>query len=392
MAINDKRVHQQVRNFEKILQGYRYDEPFSRYLTRFFKQNKQMGSSDRRMTSRFCYNYFRLGNALPNYSLVDRLVVAEFLCTRDSAVVQVFKPEWVDYIDSTIPFKIKILEKSIDFNIQAIFPCVSKISTAINQFEFLQQQFVQPDLFIRIRQGDERFVLSVLEAEGIYFEQLSGRCLRLTNGTNLQRLVKLDGKYEVQDLSSQQTLDGITIKSGEKWWDTCAASGGKSLLLLDKYPKTDLLVSDVRLSILRNLDERFEKAGVTNKYRKKILDLSKPVDHLMQGEQFDGLLIDAPCSGSGTWGRTPEMMLQFDEQKLAMYADLQKSIVRNALPYLKKGGQLIYITCSVYKDENEEAVQYLLDNFDLELVEARLIEGYVHKADSMFAAHFIKKY
>src|SRR5690606_16498436 len=85
--INERRVEQQLRNFERAIGAYQNDEPFARFLGRFFKENKQMGSSDRRMTSRLCYNYFRIGNALSNTGIRDRLIVAEFLCETESDLV-----------------------------------------------------------------------------------------------------------------------------------------------------------------------------------------------------------------------------------------------------------------------------------------------------------------
>src|SRR5690606_31250616 len=163
---------------------------------------------------------------------------------------------------------------------------------------------------------------------------------------------------EVQDWASQQTINQLTIQAGESRWACCAASGGKSLMLLDREPNIKLLVSDVRLSILRNLDVRFQNAGIRTCYRKKILDLSRPIDHLLQ-EEFDGILVDAPCSGSGTWGRTPEMLTNFNPIEITKYAELQKVIVSRVVPFLKKGKTLTYITCSVFTQENEEVIQYM---------------------------------
>lgn len=183
---------------------------------------------------------------------------------------------------------------------------------------------------------------------------------RLANGSRLQDVRGIKGRYEVQDLSSQETINAFQISGKESWWDACAASGGKSLMLLDMYPQLDLLVSDIRLSILRNLNERFEEAGVkTMAYRQKIIDLTGDVSAILGSEQFDGILLDAPCSGSGTWGRTPEMIQQFSVGKIKHFADLQKKIARNVVPYLKRNGTLIYITCSVFSDENEAVVAYL---------------------------------
>lgn len=390
MEINEKRVHQQIRNFEKALNGYHQDEPLSRYLTRFFKDNKQMGSSDRRMTSRFCYNYFRLGNSLRKYDILDRLAFAEYLCEVNSPLVCVLQPKLADSLNEELRHKINILTKEYGFDIKDLFPLIDHISTDVAIDDFLISHFVQPDLFIRVKRGKGKLVHTVFEENEIPFTIITTNTLALPNGTNLQKVANLEGMYEVQDLSSQKTIDYIQVSEKQSWWDACAASGGKALMLLDKCPKSNLLVSDIRMSILRNLDERFEKAGITTPYRKKILDLSQPVDHILRDEKFDGIILDVPCSGSGTWGRTPEMIQQMGLEKLQSFTSLQRTISANAVPFLKEGGSLVYITCSVYKDENEDNVAYLLDKFDLRLEKMTVIKGYDNKADSMFAAHFIK--
>lgn len=391
MGINEIRVNQHIRNFERVIQSYSYTEPLSRYLTKFFKENKQMGSSDRRMTSRFCYNYFRLGNSLRQFSTKERLVFAEYLCENDSAVVSLYEPTLEASINKSVCFKVDFLRDTYGFNIKEVFPFVDCFSQAVDAEIFLMSQFVQPDLFIRIKRGKEKYLQDVFFQHKIDFTILSQTTLALPNGTKLQKVANLEGLFEVQDLSSQKTISFIEAKPNQQWWDACAASGGKSLMLLDECPEVNLLVSDKRLTILRNLDERFDKAGIRKPYRKKILDLTNSVSSFLSEEEFDGIIVDAPCSGSGTWGRTPEMIQQFDLEKLLSFAELQKNIVSNVLPHLKTGGTLVYITCSIYKNENEDIVNYLLDNYELTLDRMSVIAGYKNKADSMFAARFIKR-
>ncbi len=390
MEYNSKRVHQQVRNFERTLGGYHFQEPFSRYLTQFYKNNKQMGSSDRRMNSRYCYNVFRLGRAFEELTLTERLAIAEFLCEGESAVVHEFKPDWINKNFTNLGDKIDFIKSLYGDFLDKVFPLADHLSSGIAKEEFISSHFVQPDLFIRLKRGSEATVKQELEQQGIAFVEAGPQTLALSNGINLQALKKIQGLFEVQDYSSQQSLNAIQTKANETWWDACAASGGKSLLLLDKFPHINLLVSDVRSSILRNLDERFDIAGIKKPFRKKILDLNNPVDHIMANERFDGLIIDAPCSGSGTWGRTPEMLSKFRMEELEKFANLQKRIVKHAVPYLKSGKSLIYITCSVYKEENEEVVFYIENELNLKLESMTSILGYDRKADSMFTAKFIK--
>jgi len=150
----------------------------------------------------------------------------------------------------------------------------------------------------------------------------------------------------------------------------------------------ELTVSDIRSSVLSNLKERFVKAGIKN-YEPFVTDLTQP-NLKLRSKNFELIICDAPCTGSGTWGRTPEQLYFFDEKKIKQYALLQKKIVSNIIPSLKIEGYLLYITCSVFKKENEEVAEFIKSNSGLELMKMELLRGYEQKADTMFAALFKK--
>ncbi|WP_312789651.1 RsmB/NOP family class I SAM-dependent RNA methyltransferase [Sphingobacterium sp.] len=387
---SEKRVHQQIRNFERAMDGFEADQPFSRYLTTFFKLNKQMGSSDRKSTSRLCYNYFRLGAAASQLSQQRRLVLAEFLCEQHSALVTLLEPSYADKINLPIKDKLAFLEKEGVLRAKDLFPFTDRLSEQVDLFAFLESQLVQPNLYIRVKHGRMNFVRAILDENQIPYAVVGEHTISLTNGTSLQRFTALEGIVEVQDLSSQRTLAYMNPQDRASWWDACAASGGKSLLLMDACPSVNLLVSDVRMSILRNLDERFDRAGIMH-YRKKILDLTKDTYPLLGNERFDGVLLDAPCTGSGTWGRTPEMVRQFRAEKIVEFNTLQKTIASHVAEHVKVGKPLVYITCSVFKAENEDVVNYIIDDLGFELERMSYLKGYEERADSMFVARLIKK-
>jgi len=386
--MNTKRITQQLRSFERLLGAYDLKEPLSRFLTRFFKDNRQMGSNDRRTLSRWIYNYFRIGNSVRHLPVFDRLAVAEYLCSDDSDVLSVLNTSFLPTIQNSLTAKIATVEDIYGFHLQDIFPLIDATSVELDRELFLESLLQQPDLFIRIHPGKEAVVINCLEQQHIPYRQLEFGCVVLPNGTKLNQYQDLEGKYEVQDFSSQQTAHYFKANEGESWWDACAASGGKSLLLLHRYFGINLLVSDVRASILRNLDERFDKAGI-KQYRRKIIDLTKDPAVILGPETFDGIILDAPCSGSGTWGRTPEMMQLFSKAQLTYYVDLQQQILQQVIKHLKPNAPLIYITCSVYADENEKQVAYL-ETKGLTLEQMDLLEGYHNRADTMFVARLIK--
>lgn len=158
----------------------------------------------------------------------------------------------------------------------------------------------------------------------------------------------------------------------------------------DLNESIDLTVSDVRESILSNLKKRFERAGI-KKFHSLLLEMGNGnSQQSIIKNQYSIIIADVPCTGSGTWGRTPEQLYFFDKKKIDEYATKQKKIVSNVVPHLKPGGHLLYITCSVFKKENEEMADYLKKEFHLQVEKMELFKGYELKADTMFAALLLK--
>jgi 16S rRNA (cytosine967-C5)-methyltransferase len=380
----------QIKTFQRILDEFPADTPLSKFLPGFYRQNKQMGSTDRRVAGRLIYNYFRLGRALPNLPADERLMVAEFLCnTQSNSFLQHFKPDWAACVGFSIDEKINLVKATYpDFKLEDVFPWVPQLSAGIDKEAFLKSFFIQPELFIRVNKGFETQVKAELTKASVIFKDEGNGCLSLPNGTRLETIFPKHHWFEVQDLSSQQTANYFKPEKWDSWWDACAASGGKSLLLHSLEPDIKLVVSDIRESILSNLDERFQQAGL-RKYQKKVMDLTENNEQLLYNYEFDGIILDAPCSGSGTWGRTPEMISQFEIHKTDFFKRLQQAIVRNVAKHLKPGKPLIYITCSAFKAENEDAVNFITKELGLKLEEMKVLTGYENKADTMFVARMV---
>ncbi len=385
------RHEQHLRTFLRILEDYPENTPLTKFLPTYFKKNKQMGSSDRRSASHLLYTYFRLGKASRDLPPEERLFLADFLCSKSpNPFLEHYKPQFSELVVLPLEEKILWLEgQEYGFKLSDVFPFHLHLSAGVDEEAFLSSFFIQPDLFIRLHPGKEELVKSKLNQSEISFIEESNQSLRLANGTKLEQIKDDIGNFEVQDLSSQQSGSYFEPKKYDNWWDACAASGGKSLLLFHQQPDVKLLVSDIRESVLNNLDERFARAGLRN-YQRKEIDLLQNPDLILHHYEFDGIILDAPCTGSGTWGRTPEMISQFDEYKIQGFHNLQKAIATNVLKYLKPGKPLIYITCSVFKEENEDVVGYLANELGLKLEKSEILKGYENRADTMFVARLIK--
>jgi len=386
-TINERRLAHAFRNFRRVLDAYDFRDPLAKFLTRFYKENRQMGASDRRTATRLCYNYFRSGNVAAEADALEKLTVSEFLCEAESDFVAFYKPFWLAKMGLPVREKVDFLEKEEGIAVRdRLFPFADRLSQSIDREAFALSLLTQPDLFVRARRAKTDRVERELSENGIPFGKTGPNGYRLPNGTRLEDLKKIAGDFEVQDLSSQRVGDFIGAKPGEKWWDACAGAGGKSLMLLDECPDIDLWVSDLRPGILRNLDERFRRADVRTPYRSKVLDLTGRIPNRLQKASFDGILLDAPCSGSGTWSRTPEMTAAFSSEKLSGCSELQRKIAANLVPCLKPGGVLVYVTCSVFEAENEEIVRFLESEHGLSVEKTETIRGYGERAESMFVA------
>jgi 16S rRNA (cytosine967-C5)-methyltransferase len=281
-----------------------------------------------------------------------------------------------------------------DFHLEQVFPWLNQMGKELDQQAFLNATFVQPDLFIRIRPGHRNKVIQQLSDQQIPFVQKSIDCIALPASSKLENVLHIDKEVVVQDASSQniaQLLKMIRFKKQGRiqFWDCCAASGGKTILVQDLFEDLDITVSDIRPSILHNLSQRFQRAGI--KYFHPIVtDLSSQNPGLPQ-KKFDLIFCDIPCSGSGTWGRTPEQLTFFTEDKIAEYQQLQKSIVSNLFSSIAIKGYLLYSTCSVFKTENEDLKDFILkQDPSLTVVAEKYLMGYHEKADTMYAVLFRK--
>ncbi len=368
-------MHYIWQHINTIIDTYDGKLPLAHFIRQYGKQYPILGSRDRRLLSEMAYSYYRCAKGVAQQAEADtqrkNLIKACLqLCGSEQALHWLFKDE------SPV---------EVAFSLAKLFPHDLALTEGVDCTEWLASMLVQPDLFIRVRK-DKAKITAILRQNNIPFTELTEGCLALPNGTKIDKLLPAEN-YVVQDASSQSTGHYLAPRPKETWYDCCSGAGGKSLLLKDLEPSIQLTISDVRESIIHNLQDRFRLYG--HQQPRAIVANIADAQNLMgqlKGQQFDHIICDAPCSGSGTWARTPEQLYFFAQQSLEKFTTLQINIATNVSAYLKPGGRLIYITCSVFSKENEEVVARVLNNTKMSLLESRLISGISIHADSMFVA------
>lgn len=371
-------------HIQAIIEQYNGAIPLTHFLKNYFRLNPKLGSRDRKIISEMAYCWYRVSKALPrDLSFGHKIGAALFLCETATKQTEQFIPDHLKESKSLpLHSRIAILGDS-GLNLYAILPFHPDLSGSLNENNWIRSLLSQPRLFLRVRKNK---VLKILSENGINYEIEGDSCLSLPNGSPVDRLLPASD-YVVQDASSQRTGNYFHPLPGSAWWDCCSGAGGKSLLLKDLEPSVRLTVSDKRSSILHNLADRFRSYKLP--LPETIVADATDGDELetkMKGHAFDNIICDVPCTGSGTWARTPEQLYFFKKEYLAPFAERQKSIATNVSRYLKPGGRLIYITCSIFREENEEVIEYLQKEAALSLEEVVVINGMETKADSMFVA------
>ncbi|MGB3752903.1 MAG: RsmB/NOP family class I SAM-dependent RNA methyltransferase [Parerythrobacter sp.] len=187
--------------------------------------------------------------------------------------------------------------------------------------------------------------------------------LRLPTGKQIaQWPAYRDGHIEVQDHGSQWACAMVGARPGETVIDLCAGAGGKTLALAAAMKNTGTLVaSDTDRGRLSRLTPRAERAGATN-IASVLLNPGREAEALANYRlAADAVLVDAPCSGTGTWRRNPESRWRLTADELARYVLAQARLLDLAATLVKPGGRLVYVTCSLLDEEGAEQIAHFLD-------------------------------
>lgn len=244
-------------------------------------------------------------------------------------------------------------------------------------------------VWLRLQAGDAAAEDAALEALGAFEPSRSAAlasAVRLDApyvGDVTRTAAFKDGHVEVQDIGSQLLLEMAGVQEGSRWLDACAGAGGKALQLarlVGRYGTVDA-ADPVRPAALAELRKRARRAGLEN------VHTLKDGGATTAGWDYDGVLVDAPCSGSGTWRRAPHLKWQTTPATLDEKAELQGNIIASQAPRVRPGGTLVYATCSLATRENDAVVgKFLERNPQFEPVVQRTILPSEHDSDGFFVA------
>lgn len=209
-------------------------------------------------------------------------------------------------------------------------------------------------LWLRIQSGDHAAIAAEFAASGWTWRPSSVHPEAwevLSEADVTQSQVFKQGLFEIQDLGSQLILATVDIPAGERWLDACAGAGGKTLQLARLVgPGGKVDAHDIRPAALTELATRAGRAGLRN-----ISVRQAEPDGL-----YDGVLVDAPCSGSGTWRRAPHLKWTTTPEQIARHATAQLDLLRQFSARVRPGGRLIYATCSLARSENTKVMEAFL--------------------------------
>ncbi len=226
-----------------------------------------------------------------------------------------------------------------------------------------------------------------LASEGILTQRnpICETALDVTEGARkiAQSSAYRDGLVELQDAASQAIVAEIPLQSGMRVLDYCAGGGGKALALAARPEGVEVFAHDKDPARMKDIPARAERAGA------RISRLS--ADEVAKAGPFDVILIDAPCSGSGSWRRAPAGKWALTAERLAQLSQIQAEILMGTQSFVAKKGRLIYATCSILNVENAAvAKRFLAEN---PMWHSNLQKSWpvTDVSDGFFSSHFIRK-
>lgn len=385
------RVQAAIEILDEVIASARDDGPPADVIVqRYFKTRRYAGSKDRRAVRELAFRAIRRSGDRPATGRAAMLGLAD-----DDAKL-------LDLFDSS-PHGPAVREPAEESAAATALPewLQPLLSAHVTQDEWPALLERAPlDLRVNVARTIREAMLSAFD--GSVATRLSPWGLRLPPDSRVDdHPAFADGLVEVQDEGSQLIALACQPQSGMRILDLCAGAGGKSLAIAAVAPGAEIIASDTNRSRLAQLPARADRAGAAIATR--LLDGGREAVQLADLEgQCDVVLVDAPCSGSGTWRRNPEGRWRLTPERLGRLARLQLRLLDMAAPLVKPGGALVYATCSIIRAEGADQARNLLGRHSSWIVQdvpfdggradgpGRLLTPAHDATDGFFVARFVK--
>ena len=346
----------------------KFDYPADSILSRFFREQRTLGQHDRAFVAEAVFGVLRRKRLLdhlandvaPRRLLLAYIVRVAGVSARELApLLKRDEAEWIGKLKS-------VTLDNLPLGVQAEFPdwLIERLRPQMSEAAILTlgralQQPAPLDLRVNTVRGQREAVLRELAASGIAAEPTpySPVGIRVTGKPALNRHpLFLNGTFEVQDEGSQLLGFLVAPRRSDLVVDFCAGAGGKALMLGAMMQSHGRVYAfDVSEARLARLKPRLKRSGLSNLHPRLILNENDIKIKRLAGK-IDRVLVDAPCSGLGTLRRNPDLKWRQSPESVAELKVKQASILRAAARLLKPGGRLVYATCSLLNEENEEIV------------------------------------
>lgn len=341
---------------ELITDIFKDEQPADGIINEYLRSRKYIGSKDRRFITETTWQIIRNRRKLEfdSQSVEPRKILLFFAKDKLSEIFD-GSPYGLAPLSSQEQ-KLLSAENEQPYPAAVEAECPDWLFAKINDMEFCKALNQPAEADFRANGHSREEVIARLESEGISAAPMpyAPQGLRVKDRFALGNCAAYqDGWFEPQDEASQIAALLCDVRPEHKIIDYCCGAGGKSLALADLlHNQGHILAHDISAKRLENIKPRITRLGIKNI---ELIDIVATTDR-----DFDRFIIDAPCSGTGTWRRSPDAKFRLTAQKLFGLNQIQAELLSIAAAKTKIGGRIIYITCSVLPDENEDIINAFL--------------------------------
>lgn len=328
-------------------------QPADAVINAYFRERRYIGSGDRRFISEKIWDILRHRLRLGFEAGGEDIRKMLLLYTAEDNQAEIFAGGQYGLLPLTDAEKLWLQNRGEEpYPPYVEAECPEWLFAKIGDMELLKSLNTTASADFRVNSGTRDAALRQLEAEGLYLSKTpySPIGIRAEGRINLNNCMAYqDGVIEVQDEASQLVSLLCDVSFEHKTIDYCCGAGGKSLAIAALlHGKGKIAAHDIDPARLEQLYPRMRRLGISN---------IVPLKTAETGSGYQRFIVDAPCSGSGTWRRSPDAKFRLTTQRLRELCRIQAEILETAYPKVAVGGRVIYITCSILPDENENNIQ-----------------------------------